>query len=117
MTIRVLDAGPFDTVQDVGRPGRGASGVPRSGAMDTLALKAANLLVGNDEGTAALETTLVGPTLRFDEQVLIALAGADLGMSADGVSLPLWRPIRRSCIGLPQPWPPWKRSTSSAPAA
>ena len=61
--------------------------------MDELALRLANVLVGNDDRAASLETTLVGPTLRFDEQVLIALAGADLGMSADGVPLPLWRPI------------------------
>ena len=64
-----------------------------AGPMDELSLRIANLLVGNDEGAAALELTLVGPTLRFDEYALIALTGADLGISADGRPLPLWRPV------------------------
>ena len=64
-----------------------------AGAMDELALRVANLLVGNDDHAAGVEFTLVGPTLRFDEHVLIALAGADLGMTANGTPLPLWRPI------------------------
>jgi antagonist of KipI len=61
--------------------------------MDQSALRIANLLVGNDQGAAGLECTLVGPTLRFDEHVLIALAGGDLAVTAGGVALPLWRPI------------------------
>jgi antagonist of KipI len=61
--------------------------------MDELSLRVGNLLVGNDEGAAALELTLVGPTLRFDEQTLIAFTGADLGASVDGVRLPPWRPV------------------------
>lgn len=61
--------------------------------MDELALRVANLLVGNDERAAALECTLVGPTLRFDHNALIALGGADLGVTADGMALPLWRPV------------------------
>jgi len=90
---RVLHPGQLATVQDGGRRGHQQEGIPVAGPMDEVALRIGNLLVGNDEGAAALETTLVGPTLRFDEQVLIALAGADLGMSADGVKLPLCRPI------------------------
>ena len=93
MICRVLHPGQLATIQDGGRRGHQQEGIPVSGAMDEVALRVGNLLVGNDEGAAALETTLVGPTLRFDEQVLIALAGADLAMSADGVPLPLWRPI------------------------
>lgn len=61
--------------------------------MDELSLRLVNLLVGNDPAAAALECTLVGATLRFDEHTLIALAGADLGTTADGTPLPLWRPI------------------------
>ena len=64
-----------------------------AGPMDELALRVANLLVGNDERAAALECTLVGPTLRFDHNALIALGGADLGVTADGMALPLWRPV------------------------
>jgi len=89
----VLHPGQLATVQDGGRVGHQAEGIPVAGAMDELSLRVANLLVGNDEHAAALECTLVGPTLRFDEHALIALAGADLGVKADGVTLPLWRPI------------------------
>jgi len=90
---RVLHPGQLATVQDGGRRGHQEEGIPVAGAMDELSLRVANMLVGNDEGAAGLELTLVGPTLRFDEQALIALAGADLGMTADGTQLPLWRPI------------------------
>jgi len=61
--------------------------------MDELSLRVANALVGNDENAAALECTLVGPTLRFDEHALIAFGGAELGVTANGTALPLWRPI------------------------
>lgn len=64
-----------------------------AGPMDELALRVANLLVGNDERAATLECTLVGPTLRFDHDALIALGGADLGVTADGTAIPLWRPV------------------------
>jgi antagonist of KipI len=89
----VLHPGQLATIQDRGRSGHQHEGIPTAGAMDDVALRIANLLVGNDEGAAALECTLVGPTLRFDEHVLIALAGGDLGATAGGVALPLWRPI------------------------
>ena len=81
------------TVQDGGRYGHQHEGIPVAGPMDDLSLRVANLLVGNDDRAAALEVTLVGPTVRFDEHALIALTGADLGISADGTPLPLWRPI------------------------
>jgi antagonist of KipI len=61
--------------------------------MDELALRVGNMLVGNEENAAALECTLVGPTLRFDEQIVIAVTGGDLGVTVDGVSIPLWRPV------------------------
>ncbi|HWC45490.1 MAG TPA: biotin-dependent carboxyltransferase family protein, partial [Casimicrobiaceae bacterium] len=93
MICHVLHPGQLATVQDGGRVGHQAEGIPVAGAMDELSLRVANLLVGNEESAAALECTLVGPTLRFDEHVLIALGGADLGITANGVALPLWRPI------------------------
>lgn len=93
MICHVLHPGQLATVQDGGRIGHQAEGIPVAGAMDELSLRIANLLVGNDEHAAALECTLVGPTLRFDEHTLIALGGADLGVTANGVALPLWRAI------------------------
>ncbi|MGE5346026.1 MAG: allophanate hydrolase subunit 2 family protein, partial [Acidithiobacillales bacterium] len=63
MTERALlvrEAGLLTTVQDLGRPGWGALGIPAAGALDTEALRIANLLVGNPEGAAGLEITLLG---------------------------------------------------------
>jgi antagonist of KipI len=87
VTIHVLHPGALTTVQDRGRPGRQADGVPVGGAMDDVALRVANLLVGNDAGDAALEVTLAGPTLTFDAPTLVAVAGGDLGAEVDGAPL------------------------------
>lgn len=73
----VLHAGLFTTVQDLGRPGYRDSGVPLSGAADSVSLRLANLLVGNPENAAGLECTLVGPTLRFERDATVALVGAE----------------------------------------
>ena len=89
--IEVIDGGLLTTVQDLGRLGYQQYGVPVSGAMDGWALRAANRLAGNDENTAALEITLVGPVLRFDGAGMIALAGADLGARLDGRPLAVWQ--------------------------
>jgi antagonist of KipI len=77
MEITVLRAGMLTTVQDSGRPGYREIGLPLGGAMDPLALRVANLLVGNSENTAGLEVTLVGPELLFSSDALIAVTGAE----------------------------------------
>jgi antagonist of KipI len=92
--LRVAHPGALVTVQDRGRPGRQGEGVPAGGAMDEVALRAANPLVGNAEGDAALEIALLGPTLAFDAPALVAVAGADLGAEVDGRALPPWRAAR-----------------------
>ena len=74
--ITILQPGLFTTIQDLGRPGYRASGVPLSGAADRVSLAVANSLVGNPPGAAAIECTLLGPTLRFDKAATVALAGA-----------------------------------------
>ena len=76
--VEVLAPGALTTIQDLGRPGWAHIGVPRSGATDRESLRLANRLVGNGDGAAALETTLVGPRLRFAGRVTVALAGAPL---------------------------------------
>jgi len=77
MSLEVLDPGLLLTVQDLGRQGHEHLGVPRAGAADTRSLAAANRLVGNEPGAAALEATLLGPRLRALADVEIAIAGAD----------------------------------------
>ena len=93
MALEVLDGGLLTTVQDLGRYGYERFGVPIAGAMDPFALRAANILVGNSPGEAALEITLVGPTLRTTESCLIAIAGADLSPRVHGWEVPLWMAI------------------------
>ena len=76
MTLEILRAGPFTTVQDLGRPGWGWIGVPRGGAADAPSLRLANRLVGNREGAAGLEVTLAGPQISFAADAWVALAGS-----------------------------------------
>jgi antagonist of KipI len=75
-TITVIQPGLFTTIQDLGRPGHRAAGVPLSGAADSVSLRLANRLVGNRDDAAALECTLLGPTLRFEHDAVVALVGA-----------------------------------------
>jgi len=88
--IDVSAPGLFTTVQDRGRPGFYAMGIAPSGALDLYSHEVANLLVGNDGGAATLEFTFVGPTLTFSEFTVIAVTGAVLDISLDGVRVPPW---------------------------
>lgn len=88
--LRVEDPGPFTLIQDLGRSGRRAVGVPVSGAMDRFAIAAANLLVGNPDAAAALECALAGPTLVALANCLVAVAGADFAPLLNGNEVPAW---------------------------
>jgi antagonist of KipI len=88
VTIQVLRPGLLTTVQDSGRFGLQSRGIGPGGAMDPLALRLANLLVGNEFFAAALELTLTGPALRFDADMLIAITGASLSPAIDGAPAP-----------------------------
>jgi antagonist of KipI len=86
--IRVISPGLQTTVQDLGRFGWAHFGVSASGAADPLALRAANLIVGNAENAAVLEMTLAGPALEFESAATVAIGGSEFG-----VGLPLWTAI------------------------
>jgi biotin-dependent carboxylase-like uncharacterized protein len=74
--LRVVVPGLMTTLQDLGRPGYQRLGVPVSGALDQMSLRAANLLVGNGAGVGALEIAYQGPTLSVEaDSVRIAIAG------------------------------------------
>lgn len=87
-SVTVIEPGLFTTIQDAGRWGHQASGVPVSGAMDWIAYRTANAIVGNEPGSAVVEATLTGPKLRFDQRTTFAIAGADFGPTLDGVRVP-----------------------------
>ena len=98
--LEVIDGGLRTTVQDMGRRGGQALGIPPSGAQDGFALRIANLLVGNppggplvvreDPGAAGLEMTLGRLKIRALEDHTVALTGADTGATVDGEAVPCW---------------------------
>jgi antagonist of KipI len=92
VSVRTLSPGLLTTVQDGGRAGHAAIGVGGAGAMDGVALRLANLLIGNAQNAAALEITLRGPRLRFESDALIALSGAEIEARCDEITVPAWRP-------------------------
>jgi len=94
--ISVLAPGPHTTIQDSGRPGYYAMGLPPSGALDQYAHACANLLVGNTEAAATLEATMAGPTLGFEQDAIVAVTGADVEVTIDGHPVEMWaaHPIR-----------------------
>src|SRR5262245_21969092 len=88
--LRVVAGGLLTTVEDLGRPAARRYGVPGGGAIDPFALEAANCLVGNPAGAAALEITGGGAAFEILAPTLLALAGADLGAYLDGWPLAPW---------------------------
>jgi antagonist of KipI len=88
--ILVIQPGWCTTVQDLGRHGYQHYGLSAAGAMDRRSLIVANRLIGNQDGDAALEITLIGPELLFDKDTILALAGADLTASVNGAAAPPW---------------------------
>ena len=90
VVLRVEEPGVFTTVQDLGRPGHRLAGVPEGGAMDRFALVAANLLVGNPEGAAALECTMAGPVLVADAPCLVAVTGGDFQPAVNEQEVASW---------------------------
>ncbi|SDQ86204.1 biotin-dependent carboxyltransferase family protein [Quadrisphaera sp. DSM 44207] len=82
--LHVLAPGPHAAVQDLGRPGRAALGVGASGAADRAALRRANRLLGDPEGTAAVETTLGGLRVRAEGDLLVAVTGAPVPVMVSG---------------------------------
>jgi biotin-dependent carboxylase-like uncharacterized protein len=95
-TFEVLSPGIMSSVQDLGRFGGARHGVAASGALDGFAVRVGNLLVGNDENAAVVETTLMGLRIRILRDTLVAVTGGDLQPRRDGEPFPMWRsqPVR-----------------------
>ena len=90
MRLSVIQPGMLSTVQDLGRWGHQVIGMPVAGAMDPLALRRGNIMVNNEQGEAALEITVMGPKLSVEGNGIIALTGADLGLTINGEAKPVW---------------------------
>lgn len=92
--IEVLTAGLCPTIQDYpGRQGYWKVGLPPSGPMDSLSSRIANKLVGNKKEAAVIEITVMGPTLCFHSDEVIALTGAVFGATLNGSPVPWWKPF------------------------
>ena len=90
MAIRIGQPGLLSTVQDAGRFGEYALGMPPSGAMDLFSDQVGNFLVGNQEGEAGLELTYFGPELTFTEDAVIAITGAEMPPKINGEEAATW---------------------------
>lgn len=91
--ILVKKPGLLTTVQDLGRFDYRIYGVSTAGAMDHYALRVSNILVGNHQGEAALEITLIGPKLEFKRSLSLAITGGDLSPKLNGKPIPMWKVI------------------------
>ncbi|MBO7122517.1 MAG: 5-oxoprolinase subunit PxpB [Treponema sp.] len=84
--IEILEAGLMTTIQDGGIIGFQKYGISQSGVMDKASFDLANALCGNEENAACLETTLLGPKIRFTSDCAFAICGAVFeGAALDGV--------------------------------
>jgi allophanate hydrolase len=87
--LKVVRAGLFDTLQDLGRVGFMALGMPTAGAMDRIGLRLANALLGNPPGMAGLEIGVMGPDLLVEaDSVRVALVGPLSPALVDGLDAP-----------------------------
>ena len=92
--MNILYPGPLSAVQDMGRAGHAAQGYPECGACDKYALALGNLLCGNPETAAAVEMTLAGATVQFEQDAIIALTGAACTPTLSNQPVPLYTPVR-----------------------
>lgn len=88
--IDVINAGPYSTIQDFPARSKVGHGVPKSGPMDTISSRVANLLVHNPVGTEVVEITLSGPELRFTSAAVVAVCGAEAAVTIGGEQRPMW---------------------------
>jgi antagonist of KipI len=91
--IRILDPGPLTTVQDAGRAGQLRYAIPPSGPVDRRAFLIANRLVGNEDGAAALECTLMGARFEAQAPCAIAVTGAAMPVTVNGSDAPCWATV------------------------
>ena len=95
-SVLVIKPGLLTTVQDLGRFGHQAAGVPVAGPMDAFSHRLANQLVANEPDAATLEVTLIGPELEVDIDTTIAIAGANFEVSCGDRAVPMTTSFRIS---------------------
>jgi len=93
MSCKILNAGYYTTIQDSGRKGYRSFGVPISGPMDVFSFRQANQLLGNLPDAAALECTLIGPSILFQEKTRIVLTGAKIKGMLGNIKIEMEQPM------------------------
>ncbi len=88
--LRVEEPGAQTTVQDLGRVGQLRYGIPPSGPMDRRSFVLANRLVGNADGAAGLECTVLGPRFEAQAACAVAVTGAAMPVTVNGQEAPAW---------------------------
>ena len=91
--MKVIKPGFQSSIQDLGRFGFSHLGISASGAADAASLRIGNLLLGNDQNSAAIEMTLVGGEFFFDSESIIAITGSDFRPMLNGIQIPLWETV------------------------
>jgi biotin-dependent carboxylase-like uncharacterized protein len=92
--IEILQSGWMTTIQDTGRNGFQAYGVPTSGAFDPFLARVANKLVGNSFDQPFLEFAIAGPSLAFHVDAVMAVCGSGLIYELDGSRIPEFSAVR-----------------------
>ena len=108
MSLRVIRAGVFDTIQDLGRYGYQYLGINPGGAMDRFAAQVANMLIGNNADDAVIEMHFPSSTFLFEQETLIAITGANFSPAINGEDIPLSQPVIVSKNSILQ-FQKWKR--------
>src|SRR6478609_2988148 len=93
MSLLITRGGLLDTIQDLGRYGYQHLGINAGGVMDSVAMRVANMLTGNDPSEAVIEMYFPAAEIMFESTVLIALAGADFSATINGEELPMLHPV------------------------
>jgi|SRR6056300_43765 len=92
--IKVIKAGLYTSIQDLGRSPMQPIGVPMGGAMDRESAQNANALLENEPNAAVLEITMTGPVLTFTENAWVAFSGAIFPIYIDqniaSTNTPIW---------------------------
>ena len=88
--IKIEQSGTLNSIQDLGRYGWRDIGVSTSGAMDSLALRAGNILLNNNENSAGIEVQIFPFRVRFEQPTTIAVTGADCRTLLNGQPLLPW---------------------------
>lgn len=87
--LKVLKPGFFTTIQDKGRVGFAAVGVPISGAMDQFSADLANRILNNSANCAVLEITLGACKFQFTKTTTICISGGNFSPTINNIAISL----------------------------